>query len=127
MAASTTPPANTASTSDVLSAIKNIVTALATAAQNYLNVQGLINFAGITAPTVVKVSAGRICEISIITAGSGTGFVYDGATLTATTNTLWLIPEAAKSDGEPYVVNLPCSFGVLIVPGAGQKLSGSYS
>ena len=121
------PPSGGASTSDILSTLKNIVTALATAAQNYLNVQGLINFAGITAPTVVKTSAGRICEISIITAGSGTGFVYDGATLTATTKPLWVIPEAAKSDGEPYVVNLPTSFGLLIVPGTGQKLSGSYS
>ena len=121
------PPSGGASTSDILSTLKNIVTALATAAQNYLNVQGLINFAGITAPTVVKTSAGRICEISIITAGSGTGFVYDGATLTATTKPLWVIPEAAKADGEPYVVNLPTSFGLLIVPGAGQKLSGSYS
>lgn len=121
------PPTNTASTSDVLSAIKNIVLALATAAQNYLNVQGLINFAAITAPTVVKTSAGRICEISIITPGSGTGFVYDGATLTSTTRPLWVIPETAKADGEPYVVNLPTSFGLLIVPGTGQKLSGSYS
>ena len=46
-------PTGGASTSDVLTAIKNIVTALATAAQNYLNVQGLINAAGIVAPTVV--------------------------------------------------------------------------
>lgn len=121
------PPTNTASTSDVLSAIKNIVTALATAAQNHLNVQGLINFAGLTAPTVVKASAGRICSVSVIVAGSGTGFIYDGATLGATTKPLWVIPETAKSDGEPYVVNLPASFGLLIVPGTGQTLSGSYS
>ena len=110
-----------------LSAIKNIVTALATAAQNYLNVQGLINFAGLTSPSVVKSSAGRICSVSVIVAGSGTGFIYDGATLSATTRPLWVIPEAPKSDGEPYVVNLPASFGLLIVPGTGQTLSGSYS
>jgi hypothetical protein len=121
-------PAGGASTSDILTAIKNIVTALATAAQNYLNVQGAVNAAAITAPTVVKVGAGRIAEVSIIVAGSGTGFIYDGATTSATTKPLWIIPESAKSDGEPYIVNFPYSFGLLIVPGAGgQKVSVSYS
>lgn len=52
----TPPPTNTASTSDVLSAIKNIVLALATAAQNYLNVQGAKNAAAISTPTVIKTS-----------------------------------------------------------------------
>jgi hypothetical protein len=120
-------PTNTASTSDVLSAIKNIVLALATAAQNYLNVQGATNAAAISVPTVVKASAGRIASVSIIVAGSGTGFIYDGTTLTATTKPLWVIPEAAKSNGEPYVVNFPASFGLLVVPGTGQTVSVSYS
>jgi hypothetical protein len=121
------PPTNTASTSDVLSAIKNIVLALATAAQNYLNVQGAVNAAAIKTPTVVKNSAGRIASVSIIVAGSGTGFIYDGATLTATTRPLWVIPEAAKTSGEPYLVNFPTSFGLLVVPGTGQTVSVSYS
>ena len=120
-------PTNTASTSDVLSAIKNIVLALATAAQNYLNVQGAVNSAAIKTPTVVKNSAGRIASVSIIVAGSGTGFIYDGATLTATTKPLWVIPEAAKASGEPYLVNFPTSFGLLVVPGTGQTVSVSYS
>lgn len=121
------PPTNTASTSDILSATKNIVLALATAAQNYLNVQGATNAAAITAPTVIKASAGRVAQVSVIVAGSGTGFIYDGATLTATTKPLWVIPESAKSDGEPYVVNMPASFGLLVVPGTGQTLTVSFS
>lgn len=123
----TPPPTNTASTSDVLSAIKNIVLALATAAQNYLNVQGAKNAAAISTPTVIKTSAGRIASVSIIVAGSGTGLIYDGATLSAATKPLWIIPEAAKSNGEPYVVNLPVSFGLLVVPGTGQTVTVSYS
>jgi hypothetical protein len=120
-------PTSTASTSDVLSAIKNIVLALATAAQNYLNVQGATNAAAISTPTVVKASAGRIASVSIIVAGSGTGTVYDGATLAATTRPLWVIPEASKSNGEPYVVNLPVNFGLLVSPGSGQTVTVSYS
>src|ERR1700744_577939 len=82
----------TASTSDVLTAIKNIVTALAIAAQNYLNVQGAVNAANISSPTVVKTSAGRIASVSVLTAGSATGLIYDGATLTATTKPVYVIP-----------------------------------
>jgi hypothetical protein len=118
------PTAQTASTSDVLSAIKNIVTALATAAQNYLNVQGVINAAAITAPTVVKAVAGRVCSVSVIVGGA-VGTIYDGATLTATTKPIYIIPDTVGT--EPYVVNFPCSFGILVVPGSGQTVSVSYS
>jgi hypothetical protein len=120
-------PSGGASTSDVLTAIKNIVTALATAAQNYLNVQGATNAAAISVPTVVKASPGRIARVSIIVAGSGTGFIYDGVTLAATTRPLWVIPETAKADGEPYEVDFACAFGLLVVPGTGQTVSVGYS
>jgi|ERR1700722_890106 len=123
MAGST--PTGGASTSDVLTAIKNIVTALATAAQNYLNVQGLINAAGIVTPTVVSSKAGRIAEVSVITAGSATGFIYDAVSLTDTTKPIYVIPTAVSD--QPYVVNFPLSFGLVVVPGSGQKVTVSYS
>jgi len=115
----------TASISDVLTAIKNIVTALATAAQNYLNVQGAVNAANISSPTVVKTSAGRIASVSVLTAGSATGLIYDGATLTATIKPVYVIPTSVGT--EPYVVNMPLSFGLLVVPGSGQVVTVSYS
>jgi hypothetical protein len=119
------PPAPAgASTSDVLTAIKNIVLALSTAANNYLNVQGQTNFTGLTAPTVVKSTGGRIAQISVIVAGSGTGRVYDSNSLNTTTKPLFVIPTTAGI----YIVNMPANFGLLIVPGAGgQTVSGSYS
>jgi hypothetical protein len=118
-------PTGGASTSDVLTAIKNIVTALATAAQNYLNVQGLINAANISTPTLVSTKAGRICSVSVLTAGSATGLIYDGALLTATTKPIYVIPTSVGT--EPYVVNMPLSFGLLVVPGSGQVVTVSYS
>jgi hypothetical protein len=116
---------NTASTSDVLTAIKNIVLALATAAQNYLNVQGIINSAAIVAPTIVKNTSGRIASVSVITAGSATGFVYDAVSLTDTSKPIYVIPMAVSA--QPYVVNFPLSFGLVVVPGSGQKITVSYS
>ena len=113
------------SLSDMLTAVKNLVTGLATLAQNYLNVQGAQNFAGITAPTVIKASSGRIVRISVTSGGSSTGFVYDGAALGATTKPLYVIPMAVGT--EPYEVNLPASFGILVVPGSGMTAAGSWS
>jgi hypothetical protein len=112
-----------ASMTDVLTTLKNLVTAINGLAQNYLNVQGLLNFAGLTAPTVVKATSGRIARVSVIVAGSAPGVIYDGATLAATTKPLCVIPNTVG----PFEANFPTSFGLLVVPGSGQTVSGSYS
>lgn len=111
------------SLSDILTAAKNIVTGLSTLAQNYLNVQGVSNACGLTAATVVKAAAGRLARVSVIVAGSATGTVYDGATTSATTKPLYVIPMTVGV----VEVNLPASFGVLVVPGTGQTVTVSYS
>lgn len=111
------------SLSDLLTTAQNIVVAINALAQNYLNVQGVLNFAGLTAPTVVKATGGRIARVSVIVAGSAPGMIYDGATVAATTKPLDVIPNTVGV----YEVNLPTSFGLLVVPGSGQTVSGSYS
>ena len=112
-----------ASLSDLLTVAKNIVQAISALAQGYLNVQGAQNFTGLTAATVVKSTAGRIANISVIVAGSGAGAVYDSAATGNTTKPLFVIPTTAGV----YVVNLPASFGITIAPGTGQTISGSFS
>lgn len=119
----TQQPTGGASLSDLLTAAKNIVQAINALAQTYLNVQGAQNFVGLTAATVVKSTAGRIAEISVIDAGSATGMVYDSATTAATIKPLYVIPMTVGV----YVVNLPASFGITIAPGTGQTVSGSFS
>jgi hypothetical protein len=130
MATSTTQPAASgatqsagASASDILTTLKNLVTGLANLTQQYLNVEGILNFAGLTAPTVVKATSGRIARVSVIVAGSAPGMIYDGATLNATTKPLDVIPNTVGV----YELNMPTSFGLLVVPGSGQTVSGSYS
>lgn len=112
-----------ASLSDLLTVAKNIVQAVNSLAQTYLNVQGAQNFAGLTAATVVKSSAGRIANISVIVAGSAAGAVYDSAATGSTSKPLFVIPMTVGV----YVVNLPASFGIVISPGTGQSISGSFS
>jgi cysteine synthase len=121
----TAGPTQTAggSVSDVLTTLKNLVTGLANLTQQYLNVEGAQNFAALTVPTVVKSSSGRVARVSVIVAGSATGFIYDGGSLSATAKPLWVIPTTVGV----YEVNLPTSFGLLVSPGTGQTVSGSWS
>lgn len=112
-----------ASTSDVLTAIKNIVTALATEAANFLNVNGQLSAAGLTTATVVKATGGRIASVSVIVAGSATGKIYDATSTSATTKPLYVIPQTVGV----FVVNMPASFGITVAPGSGQTVSVSYS
>jgi len=65
------------SLSDILTAAKNVVTAVNGVAQTYLNVQGTLNSSGITAAKLVKSGTGRISSVSVIVAGSADGFVYE--------------------------------------------------
>jgi hypothetical protein len=109
--------------SDMLTTVKNLVQAVNALAQNYLNVEGVSNSGPITAPTVVKSSGGRVARVSVTTVGSTTGMIYDGASLQATGKPLFVIPEAIGLS----VVMMPCSYGVLVVPGTGMVVSVSWS
>ncbi len=116
-------PTGGASLSDILTVAKSLATAVNGLIQTYLNVQGAQNFAGITVPTVIKTSSGRIAVVSVVVAGSAPGMIYDASVLGATTKPLCVIP---NTDG-PFVANIPTSFGLLVVPGTGQTVSGSFS
>jgi hypothetical protein len=121
--AAATPAVGGASISDILTAIKNIALLLGTLATDFLNVNGQINAAGIVAPFVVSTKAGRLASVSIIVGGAATGLIYDGANLSATSKPLYVIPTTVGV----FVVNIPVSFGVLVVPGSGQTVTVSYS
>jgi len=111
------------SLSDILTAVKNVVTALNNASQTYLNVNGIQSQSNITASTVVKSGAGRIATVSIISGGSANGAIYDSSSAGDTTNQIFTIP---NTPGVIFV-NLPVSLGILVVPGASQIVSVGFS
>lgn len=115
--------AGTASLSDLLTAAKNIVTAINGLTTAYTNVQGAQNLSAISSATLVSAAAGRICRVSITTSGSAVGTIYDGGSLTALSRPIWIIPNTVGV-GE---VNIPVSFGIVVVPGTGQVVTVSYS
>ena len=76
-------------------------------------------------PIVIKPVAGRIARVSVLAAGTGVGSVNNCSTTAAVsaTNSVFVIPMVVGV----YLVDMPCSVGVTVVPGAGQSLAVSYS
>jgi hypothetical protein len=112
-----------ASLNDILTVGQSIVKAVTSAAQTYQNVQGAQSAAAISAATVVKTTGGRICIVSVTTAGSTTGAIYDANATGVTTKPVYVIPDTVGR----YEVNLPTSYGILVVPGTSQVVTVSWS
>ena len=113
-----------ASLDDLLTAIKNLVSATSSQTQNETILAGALDFWNITSPTVVKASAGRLVNISVLVVGSANGTVYDATSTTDQSRPIYSIGHSAQGIQN---VNLPCQYGIVVVPGTGQTLSGSYS
>ena len=112
-----------ASLDDILTAAKNLVTAVNTVSKGYSDVQGAQNLANISTATVVKGSAGRIATVVVTTAGSTTGKVYDSTLTSSASRILYVIPNTVGI----YVVNMPANAGIVVSPGTGQVVTVSYS
>jgi len=111
------------SLSDILTAAKNIVTAINgwTTATQQLN--GTQNFSDITSDTVISSAPGRIVQVCVVAAGSTTGTIYDAVSTDDTSRPLYTISNTVGVVN----VNLPVAFGIMISPGSGQTISGGFS
>ena len=112
-----------ASLSDILTAAQNIASAINNVSSTYLLVQGSRNAPNLSAATLVKIGSGRMATISILTAGSGNGNIYDTNAAASTTNPIFTIPNTIGV----IFVNMPVSFGIVVAPGTGQVVTVSYS
>jgi hypothetical protein len=120
------------SLSDILTTGKNIVTAISTLGQNYLNVQGASIAKNITASTLVKPGSGRVVTVIVTVAGSTDGAIYDAISTAAASpnNLIWTIHKDATvsaATSVPVVLNLPFKDGLVITPGTGMTVIVSYS
>ena len=110
------------SLSDILTATKNIVTAINGAAQTYLNVQGVRNCAEISSATLVVSGPSRVAVVSVTTAGV-VGAIYDTNSASSTSNLIYVIPATVGVVN----VNIPVSYGIVVAPGSGQVVTISYA
>lgn len=111
------------SLSDILTAAKNIVTALNQMGQTFMEVEGQSVASGIASTTIVKSGQGRIARISVVAAGTETGMVYDADRTSDTSSPIFLIP---MLEGVT-VINMPVDSGIIVSPGIDQVVSISYS
>jgi hypothetical protein len=111
------------SISDILTAAKNIVTAINGLGQTYLQVSGSRVSRQISAATVVLVGQGRLARVIVTTAGSAAGSIYDASVSTATTPKIFVI---ANTLGVTEI-NIPVENGIVVAPGTGQVVTVSYS
>lgn len=112
-----------ASLTDLLTAAKNIVTAISNLGQSYVNVQGALSYTNLTTTTLIHNGPGRICNVIVTVAGSAAGSVYDSSNAASLTNKVYVIPNTIGV----YTVNFPINYGIVIVPGTGQTVSISHS
>jgi hypothetical protein len=112
-----------ASLDDILTASKNIASALNQLGQTYLTVEGSKSYTNITTATLVQSGQGRIARVIVVVAGSGTGAIYDAASATATSDKLLTIPTTIGV-GE---ANIPVNNGIVVAPGTGQTVAIVYS
>ena len=113
-----------ASLDDILTAQKNGVVAINQVASNAFGVQGRKSYLEITADTLVHTGEAWVARISVIVAGAAGG-IYDANTVAgAVTGTqLCVIPATVGI----HDVLMPVTKGIVVKPGAGQKVSISFT
>lgn len=111
------------SLSDILTAAKNIVTAINGLGQTYLQISGSKVSSQISAASLLLVGQGRIARIVVTTAGSDAGSIYDASVSTATSPKIFVI---ANTLGVTEI-NIPVDNGIVVAPGTGQVVTVSYS
>ena len=77
-----------------------------------------------SASAVIKASAGRLCRVSVTTAGSAPGAVHNVLTTGAAAagSLLAVIPNTVGV----YDIDMPCATGIVYIVGTGQVVTISY-
>ena len=122
-----TPPQGGASITDILTALKNVATAINGWTQQQQTLAGTSNSPNITGATLVKGGAGRLVGVSIVVQGSADGAIYDigAASGAAASNKLYTVSHSAAVGY--YPLGVTTSLGLVVVPGSGQTLMVTYA
>lgn len=115
-----------ASLSDLLTAVQHVASNIAQAAQTLLAINGQQSRSGLAAAggaQLLMQGAGRVAYVNVTVAGTADGAIVDSNNQAATAPVLAIIPQAVGS----YFVNLPFNLGLVVIPGAGQTLTVSFS
>jgi hypothetical protein len=87
---------------------------------------GANNVLNISVATVVKATEGVLTSLSVVTAGSAAGGVYDAATTGGATAANQIGAIAQTVTAQPLVFNWRCLTGILVVPPTGGVVAVSF-
>lgn len=113
-----------ASLDDILTTQKNGVVAANQIAENTFGVQGRKTALDLTAATLIHTGEAWVARLSVLVAGAA-GAVYDANTIATATagRKLCVIPATVGI----HEIFMPVSRGIVVVPGAGQEVSVSFT
>lgn len=117
-----------ASLDDILTTQKNGVVGINGLTQAFLRYIGTNTSASITGATVIIAGAGRLVNVSVVTAGSAAGVIYNASSydpLNPPANTFKLTSIGTTAGVVP--LNLVFTNGLVVVPGTGQLVNITYS
>ncbi len=114
-----------ASLDDVLTSLQNIVKAFNSFSQSNIQLSGTTNTQNLSATTLIKTGSGRMLTISVTTAGTTVGGLYDSATIDAANQNNLLI---VVLNGVAFApVNMTFQNGLVYIPGTGQTVAICYT
>jgi len=95
---------------------------------NLLTGNGSLNKLNVTAATVIKAAAGRICKITVNTVTSTSLVVSDAASTgaVAAANLVLSVAAAQLTAGQIINLDFPCATGIVVNPGTGGVVSVSF-
>lgn len=110
---------------DILTTQKNGVIGVNNISNTNSYIAGEQTSATVTSSTLIFAGAGRLVSISVVVAGTTTGFSYNAATTTlaAAANALSAIPTTIGT----YAIGAHFTNGLVVSPGTGQSVNVTYS
>lgn len=109
---------------DILTAAKNIVTAINGLGTTYSRVEGNQTSQKIaSSATQVFTGQGRVVRASVTKAGTTDAALYDSSNTASITKPIGFVPKA----GNIIEIGIPVINGLVVVPGTGQELVIIYS
>ena len=113
-----------ASLDDILTAAKNVVTAINGVNVTVAKAQGTLTSATLIADTVIATGSGRLVNFAVTITGSGDGALHNASTLATATadNLLMIVPQTLG------VVQVGQAFtaGLVYIRGTGQSANVTY-
>ena len=114
-----------ASLDDILTTQKNAVIGLNNLTRTTQAELGVVTSSAVTSATQVATGGGRLVSVSVLVAGTGTGFVHNAPSTgaAAASNAMVAVPTTIGV----YPAGTVFTAGLTIAPGTGQSICVTYS